>query len=69
MAIFTKRQKQIATQISEEAELSNWKWQLKHSIKDIYTFKLLTGINFELEERKKLEKTVEKFPLNPTSPF
>lgn len=44
----------------------DWKWQLKHSIKDIDTFEQLTGIKFEADEKAELEKTLEKFPLSIT---
>lgn len=55
--------------ISSIAQLSNWKdwkWQLKHRIHDISTFERLTGIRFEIDERKLIEKTIEKFPLSIT---
>ncbi len=41
----------------------DWKWQLRHAIKDIETFENLLGVVFEPEERAKLEKTVSKFPI------
>ncbi len=49
-----------------DSKWRDWKWQLKHSIKDIDTFEKLLGITFEPEERKELEKTLEKFPLSIT---
>lgn len=55
--------------ISSIARLSNWKdwrWQLKHRIRDISTFERLTGIKFAADERKLIEKTIEKFPLSIT---
>ncbi len=55
--------------ISSIARLSNWKdwkWQLKHRIHDISTFERLTGIRFETDEKKLIEKTIEKFPLSIT---
>ncbi|MEZ4357243.1 MAG: lysine 2,3-aminomutase [Eubacteriales bacterium] len=45
---------------------TDWRWQLKHSIKDIDTFEKLLGIKFDSDERKKLEETLEKFPLSIT---
>ena len=39
----------------------DWKWQLRHSIKDIDSFEKLLDIKFEPEERKQLEETLEKF--------
>jgi len=67
--IFDKEQRELAHKIEENTCLSkwnNWKWQIKHSIKDINTFEKLTGINFDPEERARLEKTTEKFPLSIT---
>ncbi len=49
-----------------EKQWTDWKWQLKHSINTIDMFEKLLGIKFEPEERKKLEDTLEKFPLSIT---
>ncbi len=67
--IYNQTQKEIAKKIEKETELlnwKNWKWQIKHSIKTLEKFELLTGIKFEGEERKDLEKTFDKFPLSIT---
>lgn len=45
---------------------TDWKWQLDHRVRDIDTFERLLGIKFDPEERGKLEKTIEKFPLSIT---
>jgi len=45
---------------------TDWKWQIKHSIRDIDTFEKLLGIQFDAEERVRLEETIEKFPLSIT---
>ncbi|MDO9517651.1 MAG: lysine 2,3-aminomutase, partial [Methanosarcinaceae archaeon] len=69
MTIYTNEQKKIAESISSDALISNWtnwKWQVKHSIRDISTFESLLGIEFNSAERKELEKTLEKFPLSIT---
>lgn len=44
----------------------DWKWQIKHSIRDIDTFEKITGIKFDEEKRSELDKTVNKFPLSIT---
>lgn len=49
-----------------ERQWTDWEWQLKHSIRDIDMFEKLSDIRFEPEERKKLEETLEKFPLSIT---
>jgi len=41
----------------------NWKWQVRHAIRSIDTVQQVLGIRFDPEERKLLQKTVEKFPL------
>jgi len=69
MKIYNKKQKAIAEKINSETTIEMWKnykWQLKHVIKDINTFQILTGIKFEQNEREQLEKTIAKFPLSIT---
>jgi lysine 2,3-aminomutase len=69
MSIYDKKEKGIAERISPNARISNWKdwkWQLKHSIRDIATFEKVTGIEFEESEREQLEETIAKFPLSIT---
>jgi len=69
MKIYTKKQKKIAEKISSDAVISNWenwKWQIKHSIRDISTFEELLGIKFKYAEKKELEETLAKFPLSIT---
>ncbi len=63
------KQQEIRERISPGARISNWKdwkWQLRHSIRDISTFEKVTGIKFEPDERELLERTVAKFPLSIT---
>jgi len=67
--IFNNNQKELAHKIegnTESSKWKDWKWQLKHSIKDIDTFEELTGISFSPEKRVELEETVKKFPLSIT---
>jgi len=69
MTIYNKRQKSIAEKIDVDSTLSIWKdykWQLKHVIRDIDTFQTLTGITFDKNKRKKIEDTINKFPLSIT---
>lgn len=69
MTIYNEKQQEIAEKISPNARISNWKdwkWQLKHSIRDISTFETVTGIEFEESDREHLEKTIAKFPLSIT---
>jgi lysine 2,3-aminomutase len=67
--IFNEAQQEIASKIENDKNISNWrnwKWQLKHAIKSLEQFELLTGIHFEEDEHRDLEKTFEKFPLSIT---
>ncbi|MBU0478978.1 lysine 2,3-aminomutase [bacterium] len=71
MEFDNKQQKNIVNIISTDQEpvFSNWrdyKWQLKHSIKDIETFKKLTDIKFSKKEKSELKKTIDKFPISIT---
>ena len=69
MPIFDHKQQEIAGKISSEAKLSNWKdwkWQLKHSVRNIDLFEKLLGIKFDAVEREQLNKTVNNFPLSIT---
>ena len=45
---------------------NDWKWQAGHAVRDIRSFEELTGMRFDREERRELEKTIEHFPLNIT---
>jgi len=63
------RARSIADGISTDVLLSNWqdwRWQLHHTIRDIDTVERLLGVEFEQEERTRLERTVSKFPLAVT---
>ncbi len=44
-------------------EWSDYKWQLEHSVGNIEAFEHITDIRFGEEVKKKLEKTLQKFPL------
>ncbi len=65
--ILTDMQKEIVQKIDEQiSNWKNWKWQIKHAVKDIETFEKLTGIEFEPKEREKIKKTLDNFPLSIT---
>lgn len=69
MAIYTKNQQEIAENIQSESKVTNWldwKWQVRHAIKTINQFELLTGIQFTAEEKVELQKTIDHFPLSIT---
>lgn len=56
----------IIKKISHQDGINNWydwKWQVKHTIRDINSFEKISGIRFSCDERSAIAKTVEKFPL------
>jgi hypothetical protein len=44
----------------------DWRWQVRHAVRNIDTFQQRLGIQFSQEERADLQKTIEKFPLSIT---
>jgi lysine 2,3-aminomutase len=67
--IYNKNQQSLAKKMEDKPTLkkwTDWKWQLKHSIKDLETFEKLTGISFSKKERKKFSETTNKFPMSIT---
>ncbi len=67
--IYSEQQQELAGQIDDKTTLKSWKdwkWQLKHSIRDIATFEKLLDVEFTPEERNSLAETVDKFPLSVT---
>ena len=44
----------------------DWKWQLRHAVTDIETFEHLLQIEFDRDQRLKLQRTIGKFPLSIT---
>ena len=69
MEIFNDVQQEIAYKITPESDIGNWKdwkWQLKHSIRTIERFELLTGIQFKPKEKQELKETLRRFPLSIT---
>ncbi|MBS3748595.1 MAG: lysine 2,3-aminomutase [Candidatus Thermoplasmatota archaeon] len=67
--IYNKSQQSLAKKMEENPSLkkwTDWKWQIKHSIKNLDTFEKLTGISFSKKEREKFEKTIQKFPMSIT---
>lgn len=56
-------------QINWEEKFSNWKdwkWQVSHAIKDLGTLEELLNIKIESRKRKKIEETIDKFPMSIT---
>jgi lysine 2,3-aminomutase len=63
------KQVEIAKKIDSAAAIrqwNDWKWQIKHAIKDITTFEKLLDTRFSSDERWELEQTIRQFPLSIT---
>ena len=60
MSIYNEHQQSLAKRIEDDVVISKWKdwrWQMKHRVKDIDTFEKLLGIKLKKNEREDLEKT------------
>lgn len=69
--IYNEKQQELAEIIDSDVVEKNWKdwkWQMKHLIRDIDTFQKVTGIEFNKDEKIELKETLEKFPLS-ISPY
>lgn len=64
----TKKQQEILSEIKggSVSNWNDWKWQLKHCIKDLDTFESLLNVNLPEELRKQFPLIVEKFPMSIT---
>ncbi len=63
---FTTTEKQIIARFDNEvtrARWTDWKWQLKHCITDMETFEKLMGVTFSPEKRKRIQQTIDTFPM------
>jgi lysine 2,3-aminomutase len=65
--IYSKIQKQIASKFGNDETFAkhweDWRWHIKHTIRDIETFERITGIVFDDEFRRDVSLTLDKFPL------
>jgi len=67
--VYSAKSKTLSEKITTNTSASSWedyKWQLKHAIKDIDTFCALTGIKFGKKKKAELVKVLRKFPLSIT---
>jgi len=65
----SSRQLELAGLISEKAaavQWRDWRWQLRHTIRDVNTFERLLGMSLPVRDWRDLELTVAKFPLAVT---
>ncbi|HDT14618.1 MAG TPA: lysine 2,3-aminomutase [Firmicutes bacterium] len=63
------RQKEIADIIGNDVTTANWrdwKWQLKHSIRDLETLEKVLDIKLPDKKREEIKKTIKRFPISVT---
>lgn len=66
---FTESEQQIIDRFDNDISVErwrDWKWQLKHCVKDVDTFEKLLGYTFPEEKRKDIAATISKFPMSIT---
>jgi lysine 2,3-aminomutase len=62
-------EQKIISAIDNLADNSNWrdwKWQMRHCVRDLETFEMLLGVELSEEQRNDFRKTIEKFPMSIT---
>jgi lysine 2,3-aminomutase len=65
----TTQQQNIINAIDDtitKTQWRDWKWQIRHCIRDIDTFQELLGIELDDETQSAFDKTVKKFPMSIT---
>lgn len=45
---------------------NDWKWQVRHAVKDVDTVEKILGIKFPEDERKNIQETIDIFPMSIT---
>jgi len=69
MQVFNAHQREVAHRISAGADRGNWtdwRWHLKHAVRDVDTFERLAGIRLDPEHRVRVTATAERFPMAVT---
>jgi len=62
---------EVSTRIDPDSTVeqwNNWRWHIKHTVKDIPTLQRLLGIRCSAEKVRQLEQTLERFPMR-ISPY
>ncbi len=69
MRTLTRRQKDVANSLDSKELYENWqdwRWQVRHAVRDIPTFERLLNVQLDADRRKGLARTLERFPLSIT---
>lgn len=69
MSILNPRQQLIAERLRDGDATDrwrDWRWQHRHTVKQLRDFERITGITFDDAERSELEETMARFPMSIT---
>lgn len=66
---FTDSQEQLTQAIEDQAcqpQWRDWKWQMRHCIRDVETFERLLGIRLDDDAKQAFAATIDRFPMSIT---
>ena len=69
MKTISKTQKQIFRAINDNVQIDlwqDWRWQMRHCVKDLETFEELLQIKLDAQMRDDFARTIRKFPMSIT---
>ncbi len=67
----SETQEHILQAIDEDINIShwrNWKWQIRHCIRDLETFERVLDVRLDDKQRRQFDATIERFPMS-ISPY
>lgn len=64
--IIKNRMDKISLDNAIKTKWRDWKWQLKNAITDVDAVEKVLDITFDNEERKRIQETIDKFPMSIT---
>lgn len=69
MGIFNDHQQDLAETLSDntsKSDWTNWKWHIRHAIKNVDAFERALGVAFSPREKDIYQQTLDKFPMSVT---
>lgn len=64
--INTENTQSLANNRIEKSKWQDWRWQMRHCVRDVSSFERLLGIKLEQAERDAFHQTVSRFPMSIT---
>ena len=67
--MMSEKQEQMVKTIDKNGHASSWqdwRWQMRHAVRDLASFEAALGIQLDAETREKFDRTVQKFPMSVT---